>query len=208
MKLKRYYKDRYDLGARAFTVAFDDMEIAEGQGKALAEKHAEACRTIHEYLKAIDPACVVYFCPVPYGGPNAKRGYVFSPTEDAEIYLKTIGEKLPQDVLVYWTGLDVFSPEVDTATTDIYAEMVGRKPFFWDNDSITWCDKLEPFHGRPGDFVEHVAGYVGNVADREDGANAALLPVLLTISDYLWNPRAYDSEASMRRAKLFLGEKP
>lgn len=203
-KLKAYYKVRFDMGARAFTVAFDDMKIPEGEGAALARKHAEACVIIRDYLQALDPACVLYFCPVPYGGPGKGGKFVFSGKKDARIYLKTIGSLLPGDVRVYWTGLSVFSPEVDTATADIYAGLIGRKPFFWDNDSLHWLKERRPLSGRPADFLKHTSGYVANIADRKpDGTQSELLPVVLTIADYLWNPAAYDSTTSMERARRF-----
>lgn len=203
-KLKAYYKVRFDMGARAFTVAFDDMKIPDGEGAALARKHAEACIIIYDYLRALDPATVIYFCPVPYGGPGKGGKFVFSGKKDARVYLKTIGRMLPADVRVYWTGLSVFSPEVDTATADIYAGFIARKPFFWDNDSLTWLKERKPLHGRPADFLGHMAGYVANIADRKPGdSQTELLPVVLTIADYLWNPGAYDSKASMERARRF-----
>lgn len=204
-KLKAYYKVRFDMGARAFTVAFDDMKVPEGEGAALARKHAEACIIIRDYLQGFDPTCDIYFCPVPYGGPGKGGKYVSSSEKDALAYLKTIGHMLPADVRIYWTGPSVFSPQVDTATADIFAGLIARKPFFWDNDNLTFLKERKPLSGRPVDFLDHTAGYVGNIADRKpDGSQSDLLPVVLTIADYLWNPGAYDSTASMERARRFL----
>jgi hypothetical protein len=203
-KLEDYYRVRWRMGAREFTVAFDDMEVPAGGGAELATKHAEACMVVYRSVRKLNPGCVIFFCPVPYAGTSDTK--LFSAgLEDGIAYLDTIGRALPPDILVYWTGQGVFSPEVSSAQADNFGKMIGRKPFFWDNDCITWLNEMRPLNGRPADLFEHTSGYVGNVCDRQETPPAASLPVALTIADYLWNPGAYDSETGLKRAIRYVG---
>lgn len=196
--LVAYFDLRFDLGAREFTVAFDDMKLPEGKGGAWAGVHAEACLRVYRAMTARDPACRIFFCPVPYAGTPDTKLFA-SPLADGIDYLRTVGKHLPPDVLIYWTGTGVFSPVVDGHTTDKFASLIGRRPFFWDNDPLEWMKHLEPLHGRAPDLYAHVTGYVGNIA-HPGGAPPAVLPVMLTIADYLWNPGAYDEAHALDRA--------
>ncbi len=205
-KLVEYFKFRFDLGARAFTVAFDDMHMNKaGEGKLWGENHAKACKIVYDAMKKLDPKCLIWFCPVPYGGtPDTKL--VFTNLKEGTDYLNVIGQVIPEDVFVYWTGTDVFSPKMNGETADKFAKPIRRKPFIWDNDSIAWINRWEALHGRSKDLYKHTSGYVANLAQGEGHCQFLdnVFPVIMSMADYLWNPEAYDESKALEKTFRFL----
>ncbi len=204
--LVEYFNVRFDLGARAFTVAFDDMKLkGKGLGKSWGEDHAKSCRLVYDAMKKRDPSCMIFFCPVPYSGTQSTK-LNHSDLEEGIDYLKAVGKTLPPDVFVYWTGMGTFSKVINGAYSDEFGSLIGRKPFIWDNDAIFWCNEFRPLSGRSNDLQVHASGYVANLASHLSMWYLPRLgPIILTIADYLWNPAAYDDKTALERVFQHLG---
>lgn len=196
-QVQKYYEARYKAGFRSFTVNFDDMDEATPEGaRRTAQKHAEITRAVCDHLRAIDPSVRFIFCPAPYGGVPGRTGFVdgrFSQEAGVE-YLKVIKAGLPEGIPVYWTGLDVWSPQVDMESARLFREAVGRNLFFWDNDTIRFAAKGLPLSGRPADLHTLCDGYMANLNERELSwkDRRKVEETLAAIADYAWNPEAYE----------------
>ena len=97
-----------------------------------------------------------------------------------------------------------------------FEEVIGRKPFLWDNYPVNdyyrigakWDRprlNMGPFMGREPAIIRHLAGYFSNPMNEPE---ASKIP-LLTLSDYLDNPSGYSPERSFERAvgRYFSNEK-
>lgn len=199
-----YYRQRQERGVRSFTVCFDDQPFPRGEGAAYGRRHVDACIAVYKSLRAADPECRIWFCGVPYAGDPDSKLFECE-LDDGRDYLAAMAD-LPEDVLVYWTGDDVFSPEMTGTAASRYGKAIGRPPFIWDNDSCTWVTRLAPLTGRTPDLAAESTGYVANVGDPAYGmyVTPAIMPVLMSIADYAWNPDDYVADDALARSFRFL----
>jgi hypothetical protein len=199
-----YYRERQARGVRWFTVCFDDQPFPLGEGDEMGGRHVDACVAVRAALRQADPDCRVVFCGVPYAGdPDVK---LFEcELDDGRAYLSRVAT-LPDDVDVFWTGDDVFSPVMTGAAAGRYGKAINRRPFVWDNDPCSWVTRLAPLSGRTADLAAESSGYVGNVGDPAYSVyvTPAIMPVLMTIADFTWNPEAYDADDALDRSFRFL----
>lgn len=154
---------------------------------------------LHKALKEKYPKARLLFCPPFYWGPNSPHAY----PEPREDYLRALGERLPQDIGIYWTGPRVKSQAVTKEQVQWIADLIRRKPIFWQNtkDSphIHWYHYLtDPLNAWP---AWHYDGFFGDVeAYRLNTGMPGDAVAAWTLTDYLWNPEAYDPAASVREA--------
>ena len=189
--LWQHYAWMQGLGVQWFSVCFDDVPQeteAKGQAALVGELLGR--------LRANDPAAQMIVCPTVYAGSGGDRSD----------YLRTLGEELPQDAFVFWTGDGVFAPWVTRACAEKYRALVRRRLILWDN----WCDEwtiisLAPLFGRGPELCEAVDGYMLNPHVVHNELNRV---PLLTCADYAWNPWAYDPVRSLGQAVLHLGDTP
>lgn len=93
--------------------------------------------------------------------------YTFDPLLDKlfgkrpDDYFKKLCVGLPERVEIFWTGNKVVSPAISTADLEAATEVLGRKPFIWDNypvndgKNISQFLFLKPFGPRRN--LEHVS---------------------------------------------------
>ena len=121
--------------------------------------------------------------------------------EEGERNLREIGQGTPSDLVIVWTGPRVRSTTVDKASVEKYTELIGRKPFLWDNTLYAW-------HRPPHYFLdEFKTTYPEKFWEMTElgchynaGGGEAYKVGLWCVADWLWNPAAYDREAALRRA--------
>ena len=186
--IKAYLKSQYDLGVRSFSLDWDDMPIDDPP--VVAADHATVFAELYAYLRSLDPEIKVAITMPPYGGVpsvNLRTGPA------GETYLGLMREKLPDDVLVFWTGNGgVFSPIVTVTGAQAYATLVGHRVGLWDNDAIGFANERRPLSGRAADLATVISTYMGNLAGealwRGTDGHFALLTTLL----YTWSPEIYD----------------
>jgi len=156
--------------------------------KSLAEAQAHLTNRLLKFLRSKDRETVLILCPTQYTGISATP------------YLKALGSGTDQDVFIMWTGRKVCSPQITPSDADGFGVAIKRKPFIWDNYPVNDYNRfrlfLGPVRGRPKDLYKHVAAFVSNPMNE---AEASKIP-LLTIADYLRDPKNYDPERSWEKA--------
>lgn len=151
---------------------------------------------LYSALKKKYPKVKLEFCPPFYWGPNAPAKY----PESRDEYLTAIGKRLPKDIGITWTGPNVSSTKVTKEQVEWITNIIQRKPCFWQNGA-----------GVPHMFGYHYVtdpvpcwkdwyydGFFNDV--RSYGFNVGGASLLATLSDCLWNPKAYDAKRSVEDA--------
>ena len=156
---------------------------------------------LHSALQAKYPQKPVkmLFCPPFYWGPDAANTY----PESREDYLAAIGERLPKEIDIFWTGGRVKTGKKDKESVDWFSKLIRRKPLLFQNTTGTehaywfhyftdpipaWRDwHYEGFFDDIDTFMPNVS-FPGNMASQ------------LTLADFLRNPKAYDPDRSVEEA--------
>ena len=126
--------------------------------------------------------------------------------EEGERNLREIGKATPSDLVIVWTGPRVRSTRVDRASVGKYTQLIGRKPFLWDNTLYAW-------HRPPHYFLdEFKTTYPERFWELTElgchynaGGGEAYKVGLWCVADYLWNPEAYDPKTALRKAVAIVG---
>lgn len=142
------------------------------------------------------PDCQLYVVLPYYWDPSGHY------REGGEEYLKEASAGIAPEVRIVWTGPRVRSAQITAADVDHYQGLLnGRRAMLWDNTIYMHHTPphyfLDTFHTRYADkFWELTSGEVHLNA----GSGEIYKCGLLAAADYLWNPAAYDPEASLRTA--------
>jgi hypothetical protein len=155
-KLKDKIQALCDLGLHHLGIFFDDMKSAPD----MAAKQIE----IIELARSVAPVHLL-FCPSYYSDDSLLE-FMFG--ERPAKYLETLGEKIPADVDIVWTGENIISQEISAAHLRTVAEVLRRKPFICDNfyadDGPIGCNflRLLPPSGRDVSSFASSAGWALN----------------------------------------------
>ena len=148
------------LGLDDLAILFDDMR---GDLPELAERQPE----IIDFAAERTAATRLIVCPSYYSDdPVLDRVFGVRPPE----YLRDLGRRLDPTIQLFWTGEEVCSREYTSGDLDRVAELLGRKPFLWDNYPVNDGPRmsqhlhLRGFTGRPASLASHVAAHGINVA--------------------------------------------
>jgi hypothetical protein len=162
------------------------------------------------------PDALVLYCP-PNRGEESYRGM-------ATEHLTNTLSKVPARSWPLWTGMQTLikEPLTDEVVLE-WTEKAGRRPFLWVNR--VGPAVREPFvqrvDGDPewlvfaGDFLPNDLGRLFEGVHLNAGLQAGYnqikgefseesLVYLATTADYLWNPKAWNPEESLRRARRFV----
>ena len=173
---------RADAGIDWFVLALDDIPLRPG----LAAEQADLAALVRE---ALDGARLT-LCPTEYVGTR--------PTE----YLRTLGDRLPPDVDLMWTGPTVCSPTIAAADARAWRTATGgRAPILWDNfpvNDATMAASLHlgPYEGRDPALTDEVAGVLLNPMVQPLASTVAIA----TAAEFLADPTGYEPEAAWARA--------
>ena len=146
-------------------------------------------------VKAEYPGFFLVFCPPFYWGPDSAAAY----PEDRDTYLKKLGETLDPEVDVYWTGPMVKSYNIRKYQVDWFANLTKHKPLYSQNglgqhNLVNYIVDDIPFGTWFYDTIDDdLAGF--NVNGRNNQLDMQCLPAA-----YFWNRKAYDKDATMKRA--------
>jgi hypothetical protein len=128
--------------------------------EGLASKQIEIINFIKDYTKA-----QILFCPTFYSDdPILERIFGEKPIN----YLEELGENLPLNVEIIWTGPKIISPEISAEHLQRVESVLKRKPFIWDNffanDGPKQCQflKIKPLTGRDNQSLAASAGWSFN----------------------------------------------
>jgi hypothetical protein len=119
-------------------------------------------------------------------------------------YIHILGEGIPEDIPVFWTGTDVAVEVITEEQARNWGRILNRKPLIWDNfpvnDYDTWRAFLGPLRGRDAELAETTRGIIAN-PNVEPWLS--MIP-LYTVAEYALDPYGYDPDASFSRALPFL----
>jgi hypothetical protein len=148
------------------------------------------------------PSFKLLFCPPFYWGPECDPFYTLQGyTESREHYLIALGSRVPEDIGIFWTGPRVWGREITKADITWITSLIQRKPWMWQNGTDSPHPYLYHYATDPVRCWKdwHYAGFFDDVETYiMDGYNEADV----TLSDYLWNPSAYDAERSVREMNM------
>jgi len=142
-----------------------------GDTSELAERQVE----IVDFAAERTAADRVFVCPTYYtDDPVLDR--LFGKRPDG--YLERLGSGLKAGIEIFWTGEEVISREYSVGHLRHICDVLGRRPFLWDNypandgPRMSRYLHLRGFTGRHPEIAEHIAGR---------GVNPAQQPVLSCI---------------------------
>ena len=153
-KIERLNQLNIDL----LCLLFDDMR---GDLPDLAKTQIK----ITEDVLAHTTAKKVIMCPTYYSfDPVLERVFGEMPTN----YLQELGKGLPSEIDIFWTGPKVCSKEYPQSHLEQVIQLLGRKPFLWDNYPVNDGAKLsqylhlKPFENRPSRLADLTSGHAVN----------------------------------------------
>lgn len=182
-----------ELGVGWFGLLLDDIPASlqhtsdQGVWPDLVSAHVDLVGRVHAALAVAGHRLVV--CPTQYFG----RG-----TED---YITRLGQGVPAEVDLFWTGRLICSPFIDVEDAERFSHATGRPPLFWDNypvNDVAMTHELHigPYRGRDVRLAEASRGVIANGMEYAESSKIAFA----TIADYLWSPGDYDPEESWATA--------
>ena len=193
--LARKLQGVHALGITNFALLLDDVpaDLTHPQDKlrfhSLAQAHVQLINHLYVFLHSLSPDIRLIVCPTTYTNQWGSRDYI-----------RELGAGVRAEVPLMWTGTEVIPPTITVEQAKQWGAWLHRKPLVWDNyptnDGNTSLLNLDPLRGRSPQLFTVTSGLVSNPMNQ---AHASMIP-LQTISDYLWNPVAYDPQVSQRHA--------
>lgn len=179
-KLLAKCEQLYGIGVRDFAVLLDDIPTldAEGHARLLNDFQRQFVRS-HKGVS--DLICIT----TEYTDPMLTS------------YTDRIAPLLDPALRLMWTGSGVVPASISESDLADINRKYGRKVYIWwnypVNDVLVDHLYLAPCQGLERTLSHAISGLVANPMNQ---GNASLIP-LLTTADYLWNPAAYDKDASL-----------
>jgi hypothetical protein len=185
------------------------------QFKTYAESHVFMCNAVYDALSKEYPDLEMYFTPSYY---SIQHLYDLARTpEIAKEYLSSLSKGLNPNIRIIMCGPYVRSGIItDKDVKAMEGLLNGRTPYIWDN---TWGGYatgasiskkshhddegsiFKPFSTKyPKGYLDFIVYHNAPVDGRKYSERARI--VSISISDFFWNPEAYDPEASLRKAIL------
>ena len=192
----------YDIGIRNFGLLLDDIpsefqyEEDAAAFDGIVDAHIHLINKTYAALKKADPAISLTVCPTQYSG--SESGY----------YISKFGSGIPVDVDLFWTGAEICSRVQTVKEADELLRSTKHRPLYWDNYPVNDCEMFQELHlgaliGREAELYNHCEGLISNVMEY---AECSKIP-LMTVADFLWNPKAYNPDESLKNAhREILGE--
>ncbi|MBK9712219.1 MAG: beta-N-acetylglucosaminidase domain-containing protein [Kouleothrix sp.] len=191
----------YERGVRSFSLFLDDIAgpVQEGAQRLIyhpfAQLHVELGNRVHDWLRALDPACTLSFCPAEYHG---------APPFGA--YLHELGARLHPAIDLFYTGPAICSTTIAAADARGFAAAAGRPPLIWDNypvNDLAMRGDLHvgPIQGRDAALGGAARGLVVNTMSQAEASKIALL----TFAEYFADPAGYAPWPAWGRALREVG---
>lgn len=157
-RLQQKIEQLNQLNIDVLCLLFDDMR---GDFPDLAKTQIQITRDV----LAQTTAKKVIMCPTYYSfDPVLERVFGTMPKN----YFQDIGNELPPDVDIFWTGPKVCSNEYPQEHLEQVIQTLGRKPFLWDNYPVNDGAKLskhlhlKAFENRPSLLADLTTGHAVN----------------------------------------------
>lgn len=167
-------------------ILFDDMR---GDEPGLAALQCD----VLGWIRQCCPASRLMFCPTYYSWDPVLR-QVFG--EMPEGYLEALGQGLPPDVDIFWTGNQVCSPGYQADDFVAVGAQLRRAPVLWDNYPVNDGRRISrflhigPIDGRPPELAGWVAGHFANPMNQPA---LSMLPLWMLARRHLGDRRVADA---------------
>ena len=193
-------RDVHALGVRWFALCLDDIS---GELEPVDMQRFGNLRNAHVYfvnrlwddMKALTPNPRLIFCPSAY----CNSGPAFVSIEAQPEYIEMIGQRIDQEIMLFWTGPQVCSPSITATDARNVAKLLRRKPFVWDNypvnDAFDWGPYMSPLKNRSAELADACAGYMANAMKQW---HMCTIP-LATTAQYLLDPIHYDPDEAIEK---------
>ncbi len=188
-----------DLGINVLCVLFDDMR---GDIPNLGQKQAEIISDILEQSRADR----VIMCPTYYSfDPVLETVFGTRPKG----YFQDLADNIPVAVDMFWTGPQVCSQQYSRSHLQEVAQLLGRKPFLWDNYPVndgratSQFIHLKPFENRPSSLAELTAGHAANPMNQPWLSRIPLYSLPRSYAE----ERHYDPQKIIQEAVTQVGDK-
>lgn len=182
-KLCEKCESMYAIGVRDFAILLDDIPTLDAKG------HAMLCNDFQSKFVKTHDGCTDLIMITPEFCEAMLTHYTDS-----------IAPLIDPDIMVMWTGDYVLPQSITPANLRNITQKLGRTVYIWWNYPVndTMGDQLfmGPCVNLGKTLYSSISGLVSNPMNQ---GYASEVP-LITISDYLWNPSAYDPEASVAAA--------
>jgi hyaluronoglucosaminidase len=171
-------------GVRSFHLLWDDLE------RETAPSADEQALLSNRFARELAQEGPLVVCPMGYAGT------------DATPYRSAFASLLDDDIVVYWTGPEVVSPEITREQLDATSRSFdGHELLLWDNfpanDFSPNVLFLGPLTGRDPRLADgNVRGIVANAMVQAVPSKLALA----TVAEWTRDPVAYEPVAAYERA--------
>jgi beta-glucuronidase len=177
------------IGYVDFALLMDDIDIDPDADSGA--NHAVLVDRLYTWLEETLPdEPQLWFVPTVYAGTAGRI------SGDERAYLEAF-KSVPQNVLIGWTGEEIFDETITRDEAESIAELVGHKLWLWDNypvndGSLGLGMHMGPVSGRGVDLLtsENLAGVMVNPMIE----GRASWFVLSSWADLLIDPTAYDPD--------------
>lgn len=186
-----------EQGVRHFALFVDDVpeELAHASDQArfdnLGEAHVYLINRLYADLQ--ERGAEFILTPTTYTTAWGDREYI-----------RILGEGIPQEIPVFWTGMDVAVEQITAEEARQWGQLMDRKPLIWDNfpvnDYDPWRPYVGPLRGRDPQLYTETRGLIANPNVEP---YLSMVP-LYTVADYVQDPEGYDPDASWHRALEYL----
>jgi len=189
-------KKVHALGINWFALCLDDIsrELQASDKERFGTLQAAQAYFVDRLWKDIrilKPKPKLIFCPTVFCTVDAMQN---------PDYVRTIGERIDKEVMMFWTGRDVGSITITSKDAREFGKLIRRKPLIWDNypcnHATGWRPLLAPLKGRSADLADAVCGFMVNPMKQW---NPSIIP-LHTIANYLNDPDGYDPNRAIEAA--------
>jgi hypothetical protein len=188
--LRQRVKQINTLSPDILCLLFDDMR---GDIPNLANIQADLMHQVAE----ISTAKKIIFCPTYYSfDPVLEKVFGVMPTN----YWGDLNKNLDKNIDIFWTGEKVCSHEYSVQHLDTVTELLGRKPFLWDNypvndgASISKHLHLRAVGESHSKIQNHVAGHALNPMNQPWLSQIALASL----------PHAYHEQSNYNPERVFI----
>ncbi len=184
--LIRRFRELFSTGPSGLALLLDDIPCQ----KADANEHVDIMNLL---IKAVPENVRWYFCPTAYSGYHLKTW------DQANLYLETIGNKLPENIHVFWTGNTIISKTITNRDLEWFQHTVKRKPLLWDNfaaDDYVPANSFfpGPLTGRSNTILNSSEGLLLNPSQIYHASRMALFQLAqwLSTNEEYSPPKAFE----------------
>jgi hypothetical protein len=193
--------DAAALGVNIHSLNFDDIDLKLNWPEDIAtygtigKAHVDFYNTTLARLREVNPDALLIVIPIVYSNGWLAGSWVYTADEDEVYdYLTTIGEHADPSIEFVWTGETVESMNMTDDDIRQWVDLVKRKPIVFENVPTGDPDDLGAVRNRTPNVGELLEGWI--YIHRGPHAEIAESSTV----EYIWNPKAYDSDAARLRA--------